>query len=139
MRAFGFGFARMATGTGLAPLRAKAALRLIEACMAQPFFVAGTEQPDTLMMTAGQGKVFCKYGAEAVYCAALPELGLGIAIKCDDGAKRGVEVMVAAVVARLLRATSPEIAGRFDTFARPTMSNWNGIMVGGLRPAGALA
>ena len=42
-------------------------------------------------------RVFCKVGAEAVYCAALPEQGLGVAIKMDDGNNaRGVEVVMAA-------------------------------------------
>ena len=31
-------------------------------------------------------RVFVKTGAEGVYCGALPEQGLGLAVKCDDGA-----------------------------------------------------
>ena len=36
-------------------------------------------------------RVFVKTGAEGVYCGALPEQGLGIAIKCDDGAGRAAQ------------------------------------------------
>ena len=47
-------------------------------------------------------RVFVKTGAEGVYCGALPEQGLGIAIKCDDGAGRAAEIVMAAVIARFL-------------------------------------
>lgn len=131
------GFARMATGVGLTPVRAKAAGRLMDACMAEPFYVAGTGRADTKLMEAAPGRIFVKIGAEGVFCAALPELGLGIALKCDDGAGRAAEVMVAAVLARLL-ADDGELAGRLAKLANPVLRNWNGIEVGRLRPSAAL-
>ena len=79
----------MVTGDGLAPLRAQAASRLIAACMAEPFMVAGTDSADTALMRLAPGRIFVKVGAEGVYCAAVPELGLGIALKCDDGSFSG--------------------------------------------------
>ena len=42
--------------------------------------------PICRLMQAAPGRIFVKTGAEGVYCAAVPELGLGIALKCDDGA-----------------------------------------------------
>ncbi len=130
-------FARMVTGSGLPPKRAEAARRILDACMASPFEVAGTGRADTRFMEAANGRVFTKTGAEGVFCAAIPELGLGIALKCDDGTTRAAEVMVAKVIADQL-ARDP-LGAAFADFARPTMTNWNGIRVGGLRPAGALA
>ena len=72
-------------------------------------------------------RVFVKTGAEGVFCAALPEQGLGIAIKCDDGAGRAAEVMMAATLARLLPAAD---RAALEPFVRPTLRNWNGIAVG---------
>lgn len=132
------GFARMATGIGLPPQRGAAARRLVAACVAHPWFVAGTGRADTLIMEAGQGRIFTKTGAEGVFCAAVPERGLGVALKCEDGATRAAEVMVAAVLARLLRDDAA-LAARLDELARPRLVNRNGIDVGGLRPAGALS
>ncbi len=80
-------------------------------------------------------RVFVKTGAEGVYCAALPEQGLGIAIKCDDGAGRAAEVVMAATLARLLPHDTDRAA--LDRFVRPTLRNWNGISVGSIRPAEA--
>jgi L-asparaginase II len=131
------GFARMATGIGLGPRRAQAARRLIDACMAEPFLVAGTGRLDTRLMAAAGGRVMVKTGAEGVYCGAVPALGLGIALKCDDGAGRAAEVMVAAVLQRLLAADA-ELSAALGAMARPMLENWNGIAVGALRPAGAL-
>lgn len=131
------GFARMATGVGLPPERAKAARRIFTACMAEPFNVAGTDRLDTRVMQAAAGRIMLKVGAEGVYCAAIPELGLGLAMKCDDGAVRAAEVMVTAVLARLLK-DDPNLSAALLAMANPVMKNWNGIEVGTLRPTGAL-
>lgn len=136
LTALATGFARMASGQGLMPQRAAAARRLMRACMAEPFFVSGTERFDTRLMELGAGRIFAKVGAEGVYCAALPEKGLGIALKCDDGGVRAAETMVAAVLARLLEG---DLAGGVARMARPRLYNWNGIEVGGIRPVGELA
>ena len=131
------GFARMVTGAGLPPARAAAARRLVSACMAHPWFVAGTGRADTLMMEAGRGSIFTKTGAEGVFCAALPELGLGVALKCDDGAGRAAEVMVACVLAGLV-SQDAALSARLNELAHPVLTNRNGIGVGSLQPTEAL-
>ncbi|MCU0831721.1 MAG: asparaginase [Rhizobiaceae bacterium] len=123
------GFARMATGRGLDAGRAKAARRLMSACMAEPFFMAGTNRFCTEIMQAAPGRVFAKVGAEGVFCAAIPELGFGIALKIDDGASRAAEIAVAGVIARVARSV-PEIAEPIGALARKIDRNWNGITVG---------
>ncbi len=67
-------FARMATGEGLSPSRAAAAKRILDACMAEPFMVAGSGRFCTDVMPLFRGRLFVKGGAEGVYCAALPEI-----------------------------------------------------------------
>ena len=129
-------FARMATGRGFGPQRADAARRLLAACMAEPFLVSGTDRADLALMRAAPGRIFVKMGAEGVYCAALPELGLGIALKCDDGTRRAAETMIAAVLAKLL-AKDEALAARLVAQANPVLKNWNGIEVASLRPTAA--
>lgn len=138
LKSLALGFARMAAGKGMGATRAAAARQLLQACMAEPFLVAGTGRADTRLMELGGGRVFTKTGAEGVYCAALPELGIGIALKCDDGASRAAEAMVAAMLAKLL-PKSDELADRLRRFARPALKNWNKAVVGEIRPAGPLA
>jgi L-asparaginase II len=129
------GFARFGTGLGLTPGRAKAAARLRKACAAHPWHVAGTGRFCTEVMQRLGARVFVKTGAEGVYCAALPEQGLGIAVKCDDGAGRAAEVTMAALLARFLPRDADRAA--LEPFVRPTLRNWNGIAVGSIRPTDA--
>ncbi len=128
-------FARFGTGLGFHADRAAAAKRLRAAVAGNPMMVAGTNRFDTKLMTALGARVFSKTGAEGVFCVALPELGLGLAVKCDDGAGRAAEVATAALIARLLPDTEATIADMI----RPVLHNWNGIEVGGLRPGPVLA
>jgi L-asparaginase II len=131
-------FAKFGTGHGLGRQRADAAARLRAACAQKPWHVAGTGRFCTEIMKSFGQRVFIKTGAEGVYCGALPEQGLGIAIKCDDGAGRASEAIMAAVIARVLplEAAEREALARF---MRPTLRNWNGFDVGVLRVTDALA
>jgi L-asparaginase II len=129
-------FARFGSGAGLSPERAKAAARLRAACAAHPWHVAGTGRFCTEIMQRFGARVFVKTGAEGVFCAALPDQGLGIAVKCDDGGSRAAEAMMAATLARFLDSAS---RSALEPFVRPSLRNWNGIVVGSLRPADALA
>ncbi len=133
LRNLASGFARMATGNGLSRLRTEAARRLFRACMSEPFYADGTKQPCTELLEAGAGEIFAKDGAEGVYCGAIPALGLGIAIKCDDGAMRAATSVFAAVVAHLTERDS-DIEARFAKLAVRSMTNHNGLTVGEIRP-----
>jgi L-asparaginase II len=120
------GFARLGTGEGLAPQRAGAAQRLVAACFASPMLVAGEGRFDTIVMAALAPAIFVKGGAEGVHGAALPELGLGIALKIDDGAKRATERALSEVLAALVPQAQPVLAAQLDG----EVLNWRGISVG---------
>lgn len=138
LSALALAFARFGTGVGLAPDHARAAARLRRAVAAVPFNVAGSGRFDTRVMERLGERVFCKVGAEGVYCAALPSLGLGVAIKMDDGnTGRAAEVVMAAVVEALLPLGEDE-AQFMRALSDVTLANWNGVEVGRLRAAEAL-
>ena len=131
-------FARVGTGTGLRPGHARAARRLREAVARYPFMVAGTGRFDTLVMQRLGERVFCKVGAEGMYCAALPDRGLGVAIKIDDGNNaRAAEVAMAATIEALV-ALSDDEATFMRGFSDATLSNWNRIEVGAIRATRSL-
>jgi L-asparaginase II len=132
------GFARFGTGIRLRGGLAAASRRVRAAVAAHPFMVAGTGRFDTRLMETLGERAFVKVGAEGVYCAALPEQGLGIALKIDDGATRAAEVAMAAVVRRFLVLADAE-RKVVDELAAPVLRNWNGLAVGSLRAAGAIA
>ncbi len=130
-------FAKFGTGQGLLPERAAAAARLRAACARHPWHVAGSGRFCTEIMKLLGARAFVKTGAEGVFCGALPEQGLGIAVKCDDGAGRAAEVIMAASIARLL-PLEEALRAALLRFMRPTLHNWNGIEVGTLRVTDAL-
>jgi L-asparaginase II len=132
------GFAKFGTGHGLAAERARAAARLRQACARQPWYVAGTGRFCTEIMQLFGARAFIKTGAEGVYCGALPEQGLGIAIKCDDGAGRAAQAIMAAVIARFLPLDAAERAA-LAPFMQPVLRNWNGFEVGAIRVTEPLA
>jgi L-asparaginase II len=128
------GFARLGTGRGLAPARAQAAERLRRACFKFPNLVAGEGRFDTMAMRALAPDLFVKGGAEGVHCAALPRLGLGFALKVDDGAKRGTERALAEVLGALLPEARHALADQLEG----EVFNWRGRGVGRIVAGSAL-
>ena len=109
-------FACFGTGEGLEPARADAAATLYDACCGHPHMVAGTDRFCTDVMTAFSTRIYVKTGAEGVFCASIPELGLGVALKCDDGTTRASEAMMAGVISALMEVDEDEadVLARFD-------------------------
>ncbi|MGH6798174.1 MAG: asparaginase [Roseiarcus sp.] len=132
------GFARLGTGRGLSRERRNAVARIRAAVAAHPLTVAGKGRFDAEVMSLLGARAFTKSGAEGVFCAALPEVGLGLAVKADDGGGRAAQVMIAALIRRF-GGFDDELAARLARFVSPRLSNWNGAEVGRLRPAGPLA
>ena len=131
-------YARVASGEGLSAADAQAAVRLRRAIARVPQMVGGTDRFDTVVMQRLGERVCCKVGAEGVYCAALPDPGLGVAIKMDDGNNaRAVEVVMATLIQHLVTLDEPERAF-VHGLSNITLRNWRGIEVGALRASPAL-
>jgi L-asparaginase II len=116
---------------GLARLTApdhSAGQRIIAAAAAHPFMIAGTGRFDTRIMAAIP-RVFVKVGAEGVYAACIPHAGIGIALKCDDGAFRAAEVAIAQALLECAVWTSAE-ESLLASFATEAQTNWRKISVG---------
>lgn len=137
LKGLAHGFAKMLTGEGISAARAKASRRLMAACMAEPFYVAGTKRACTRLMELAPGEIFAKTGAEGVFIAALPKAGVAIAVKCEDGATRAAEAMIYALIARFFEPGS-ETRETLMAMANRSMHNWNGIHVGDIRVTDAL-
>jgi L-asparaginase II len=135
LRHLAHAFARVGSGVGLSAGHAQAARRLREAVARAPFMVGGSGRFDSTVMERLGARVFCKVGAEGMYCAAFPELGLGVAAKMDDGNNaRACEVVMAALIEQLLPLAEDD-AAFVHALGNPKLVNWNGIPVGQLQPA----
>jgi L-asparaginase II len=138
LRSLALAFARVASGVGLRSGRWRAAQRLRRAVAAAPFMVGGSDRFDTRVMQRLGARACTKVGAEGVYCAALPERGVGVAIKIDDGNNaRAAEVAMAVAIATFVALDEAE-AAFVRELTEPRLVNWRGIEVGRLVAAPAL-
>lgn len=78
-----------------------AANRLIGAVTPRAWWLSGTGRHEVEVAEVATEPVVLKAGAEGVFMGALPERGLGIAVKAVDGAARAAEVGVSAILAHL--------------------------------------
>ncbi|MDA1090315.1 MAG: asparaginase [Proteobacteria bacterium] len=127
LKAMALGLARMADPKDLSPSRAEAANRIFQAMTTHPRLVDGPGCFDTLAMQAAKGAAVIKKGAEGMFGAIVPGLGLGIALKIDDGAKRASETAMAAVLTLL---------GVLDLKTETPVLNATGEPVGVVRMSG---
>jgi L-asparaginase II len=137
LRALATAMARLADPSRLNEDRRVAAKRLLDAMAAAPFMVAGTGRIATRVMSVAGATVRLKPGAEGVYCAALPTLGLGIALKIDDGGERASDLAMASVLDRL-GCFTPEQRSSLAQFLVPPLTTVTGREAGQLRPTAAL-
>ncbi len=137
LRGIATAMARIAAAeTALTGARRSGAIALRDAMAAHPVLVAGEGRACTELMTAMGGRAMIKTGAEGFFVAMLPGRGLGVAIKILDGATRGAEGVMAALLVRLGVADPdhPLVAKRL----RPALVNRAGRVTGMLRPTHAL-
>ena len=119
-------FASAATEDGSAPAR------IFQAMAGHPEFVAGTDRLDTDLLRTANGRLFAKVGAEGFYCAGVPAMKLGVALKAEDGAKRAAEAALLAVLHRLDALTAVELGG-MQKYSEAEIRNTRQEVVGRVR------
>jgi L-asparaginase II len=126
--------ARVADPRGLKVARQSAIRRLRNAVARNPFMTAGTGRICTALIGRKSTELYVKGGAEGVFVAALYELGVGVALKIDDGAKRAAEVALCAIL-RYLEVLDDADWESLSEFAAPPVPNRAGRAVGEIRAA----
>lgn len=129
-----YGFARFIAPDDLPDKRANACRRIAKAVFAHPEMVAGTSRYCTELMQIMGDRVFLKTGAEGVYTAALPAYGLGVALKCDDGATRAAEMMMTAALQHIGVFDESDMP-KIERFLNVPLTNRAELVVGDIRPA----
>ncbi len=100
--------------------------------MTYPYNVAGQNRFDANIMAAGKKLFATKAGAEGAHFGIFVKSGYGVAIKCEDGAKRATNVAMANIINSL---------GRLDEVAqvvvfhhlRTHLTNASGLPIGEIR------
>ncbi|NNE08092.1 MAG: asparaginase [Gemmatimonadetes bacterium] len=128
IRGLAHGFARMATGS-FEGKRKAAMMRVRESMMKFPLLVAGEGRGDTDVMAARPGAVFSKVGAKGILGMGIPERGLGVAIKIEDGFLADIG-LAAMHVLRLLGISPWDAEGGGRGATTQVVRNWAGNEVG---------
>lgn len=129
-------FAKFAAPDSLSPERVKACRRIVRAMTAHPELVSGTGRSCAILMRSTKGRAAVKIGAEGFYAGMVPEMGLGIVLKIDDGASRAAETAMAAILDRLGLLGNDQAA---QELLNAPVTNTRDATVGMRRTAPALA
>jgi L-asparaginase II len=108
----------------------EAAIRKIrDAMIAYPEIVSGTGRIDLLVSQITKGRIIAKIGADAVYCLASVEAGVGITFKIEDGSYRAINPAVIGILKRLDLITKAEHEQLLEKFP-PILRNHRGDQIG---------
>ena len=134
LSSLGIAIARFAKPEGLDPSRAQAIHRLHAAIAQNPLYAAGNGTVVSALCDVTKGAVLAKTGAEGVLVAALPEQGLGIALKIADGNARPRSAAMLAILDHLGVLSDSE-KGQLHDQMRPSLLNSRDDIAGEIRPA----
>ncbi len=107
--------------------------RIAHAMQTRPFLVGGSDRFDSAIISATEGRVIAKVGAEGVHSLALIDEGIGIAVKVECGAQRAQFPAVIAVLQHF-GALPDALPPRLAEFATKTLRNTRNEIVGEVRP-----
>ncbi len=106
-----------------------------KAVAAAPFMLGGTGDFVSEVTAVLGERALVKNGAEGVFCASFPGLGLGLALKVDDGAARAARVLMGRMLLSLGVLSEAEAETLNETLA-PPVRNRAGLVVGEERALG---
>lgn len=129
--------AKFSTAGDSGDARGRAMARLTRAMARHPHLVAGEGRACTALMRAMEGRVAVKTGAEAVFVAIVPETGMGVAVKIEDGGTRAAEATITRILTGMGVLDPSHPAAR--QYGHGPIRNRREIETGYLKPVDALA
>jgi len=121
-------FARLAAAPANTPENT-----IMAACLAHPRLIAGDDRLETILMQALPNRLFAKTGAEGGFALALPEKGLGVALKIEDGAARALAPAIIEVLEQMGMLTA-EVRDNLANLRQPAIYNHQKQTVGRVTP-----
>ena len=131
---FAYSFARLADPKTLGNERAMVIKKITTAMTDYPEMVGGTGRFCTDFMKVAKGRLFGKLGAESVYLIGDKKLGIGIAIKIEDGSYRAL-YPTALEILRQLNILTREQLEQLMPHYMPKLKNARGEEVGEIIPS----
>ena len=131
LRAIAHGYARFAAAREGGDERSRALNRIRRAMIAFPSASGGAGRFSTQLMERAAPSVVAKGGAEGLECSGVVESGVGVAVKCEDGASRAAGPAMLAVLEHLGALPQAARAG-LETMRSPLLHNAAGLEVGAI-------
>jgi L-asparaginase II len=128
------GYAALGAAKADGDARTRALARIARAMTSYPVAIEGAGRPCTRLMEVTRGRLVAKHGAEGLMLLAARDRGLGIALKCEDGAMRAVAPAAVSVL-EWLGLLAPAEAAELAALRRPPLTNVAGLEVGALEAA----
>lgn len=106
---------------------------LYDAIRQHPDMIAGDGRLDTELIRNTKGDHVGKMGADGIFCVHIHAMGLGVAIKVQDGGIRAVEPTVMETL-KQLGTLSDDTLEKLKGFHYPSLQTWGGRRVGFINP-----
>ena len=126
-------YARLAAASEGGDPRERALHRIRTAMTSYPQAVGGTQRFGTRLMEVTRGRMIAKGGAEGLECMGVPGRGLGLVVKCEDGANRAAAPAAIALLEQFGMLQDTERA-QLESLRAPRLRNHAGLEVGRLEP-----
>lgn len=112
--------------------RSQAVARVMGAMAKHPVLVGGTPKLCTQVLEVLKGQAILKDGNEGVYAAVIPHLGLGIALKIDDGSLKIADVVMANILDKMGILSDAHRAD-LKAFLNPSIANFAKTITGEIK------
>lgn len=132
LRRLALAYARLASGAADAEFGDTLSV-LFHAMTSHPEFVSGAGRSDMAMMQCAPGDWVAKAGADGVQAIGIRSMGIGIAIKMEDGNGRALQCATVEVLRQLGLLNSPQ-SSPLAAWNRPQIRNLRGIVTGEVQP-----
>jgi len=113
--------------------RGDAVRKLIGAIGEEPVMLEGTTGFSSALAAATGARVIGKVGGEGLFCIAVPEEGVGLALKVEDGNRRATSP-AAVELLRSMKLISGEELECLSDHHSPILYNHQGTEIGRLKP-----
>ncbi len=126
-------YSRLAIWSKTEDNRGNAVNELLEAVREAPVMIEGTGGFCSELIRATGGRIIGKVGGEGIFCITVPDDGLGIALKVEDGNRRAISPAVVELLKTMKLVGSDEV-DRLAPYHTPTITNHQGDEVGRITP-----
>jgi L-asparaginase II len=122
-------YARLVSPDYFAGARRGAVERVVRAMVANPVMVGGAGRFCTALISATKGRIVGKEGADGVYCLGVRGMGIGFALKIEDGNRRAIGPVVVEALKQMGLVSEEELSALRE-HGEPQVLNNRGEPVG---------